>query len=226
MVGLWLSLGLIAAFALAVLAGMSMIKAEVAVSREGGNDEAFIRITVFGGLIKMKLDIPDMLSRGWQYASKFELADPNRGKQPEEKAKQAGMGAGRFGRLRRMMTWADAADFAQWAKASLKRVRCRELSWSTEIGAGDAAETALAAGLVWAAKGTLLGLGLQRFVKLEKLPVLSVKPLYGEMRFSTRFRCIFAIRLGHAIGAGLGLLIRILKAKGGIVSWRSTRFRA
>lgn len=226
MVWLGLSLVLIAAVIMIMLAGM--IKAEVAVSRIGEEDEAQIRLSALGGLIRMKLEIPYVLSYGWHHiAARLELVDLNRDKLLKEKRKLAKIGGlkGRSKRLRKLRKLAAAAHLGQWAKAALKRVHCSDVHWSTEIGTGEAADTAVAAGMIWALKGTLLGYALH-FVKLEQQPVLTVTPLFGSMRFTTRFRCIIRMRLGHAIGAGLCLLVRIMKAKGGFKTWRSTQYKA
>lgn len=214
----WLSLGVIAAAVAAMLA--SMIRAEAVISRKGEDDEAIVRVSALGGLLRLKFEIPEIIAYGWhKMAVRHELVDVNRAKLLRGKLARIGERIGgrsraRFRKLRRL---ADAADLRQWLKATLGRVHCREVRWSTEIGIGDAADTAFAAGLLWAVQSSLLGFALHH-VKLEQMPVMTVTPLYGESRFSTCFRCKIRIRLVYALSAGLQLAIRMMKARGRIRS--------
>lgn len=114
---------------------------------------------------------------------------------------------------------------SRWIKETLKHVRCRELVWHTQLGAGGAVETATIIGLVWSLKGSIVAL-LSNYIKLAVQPRLQIIPHFNESRLDTVFSCIFNIRTGYAIVAGMLLLIRIVRIKGGMKVWRSTLSRA
>lgn len=110
--------------------------------------------------------------------------------------------------------------FSEWADYMLSQWKCTRLRWTTHVGVGDAPETAVAAGIIWSLKTTLLGFAFQR-VKLAARPQLAVVPQYNRAQFSTDALGIMEIPLGKAIAGGLLLLIRILKVKGGLKTWRT-----
>jgi hypothetical protein len=115
--------------------------------------------------------------------------------------------------------------FPVWVKDSLSRVRCTQLRWETRVGIGDAPETAMTTGLLWGVKSSLLGF-LFSSMQIETKPKVLVEPQYNQMQFSTEFACIVKIRVGHAMVAGLLLLFRILRVKGGLRTWQSILFKA
>ncbi len=82
-------------------------------------------------------------------------------------------------------------------------IRCHYLRWETEIGTGDPATTGISFGALWALK-TWVYINLQRNVKLGfGVPNLRVIPYFGEKKLNLDFQCIFGIRAGHIIVAGL-----------------------
>ncbi|MHB1406346.1 MAG: DUF2953 domain-containing protein [Desulfitobacteriaceae bacterium] len=103
----------------------------------------------------------------------------------------------------------------QQAKASFYQgIHCTELEWRFAIGYKDPSQTGLAAGVFWA----LIGYSLARFyrqIKVEvKRPLLEVVPDFQKQGFSCDIHCIFKLRIGHIIFAGLNLartLVRELR---------------
>lgn len=79
-------------------------------------------------------------------------------------------------------------------------VSIKSLKLATELGLGDAAETAVASGLVWSLKGTVLST-LSYYFNVEKArPVLVVIPNYNNPNYlRIDYSCIFEFRLGHII---------------------------
>lgn len=112
-----------------------------------------------------------------------------------------------------------------WLLESMSRLTCTELSWVTRLGLGDAAETAITTGVVWTLKSSILTY-LFHHVKRCANPKVQVYPDYEKTLFSTELSCIAKIRLGHAMIAGLYLIIRILKVKGGVKAWQNILFKA
>lgn len=119
---------------------------------------------------------------------------------------------------------AHTAELVEWTKSVLSRTVCTELSWVTRIGLGDAADTAVTTGVVWGIKTSILGY-LLRFVRLEARPSLNVQPQFNRTMFSTEAVCKFKLKALYAVYAGFRLLVRILRAKGGLRTWRKIWFK-
>lgn len=81
-----------------------------------------------------------------------------------------------------------------------KPVKVRELNLYIEIALEDAAQTAVAAGAVWAAQGLLQARLAQVFNVLHSRRNLMVVPSYSRTNFLlVDYSCIFQFRLGHII---------------------------
>ena len=117
------------------------------------------------------------------------------------------------------------ADIKHWVTKLLRRVRCDVLTWNTHVGFGDVVETGMASGIIWAVKGTVTG-WLSHTIRLEHMPGLEVHTHFNDPQFTTELRCIAKIRFGHAMIAGVILLVRIVKVKGGLKLWQSILFKA
>ncbi|WP_410768318.1 DUF2953 domain-containing protein [Fontibacillus sp. BL9] len=117
------------------------------------------------------------------------------------------------------------AGLKKWANATLRRVSFLSLEWSTNVALTDAAHTATLTGALWGLKTTLIG-WLSYHISLRQRPKLFVVPVFGSPPlFSTELNCIAEIRCGYAIYAGLVLIVRVLKVKGGVKKWLSILFK-
>lgn len=116
-------------------------------------------------------------------------------------------------------------DLIRWSKKVLRHVHCSMLLWETHIGMEDAADTAVASGSMWAFKGTVTG-WLSHLIRLQHRPDIQVHTHFHAPQFTTEFRCIAKIRFGHAMIAGVILLVRMVKVKGGLKLWQNILFKA
>jgi hypothetical protein len=105
----------------------------------------------------------------------------------------------------------------------LKKVRLYEWRWRSAIGTGDAAETGMLSGLGWGIKSNITLL-ISRYLSLRVVPKYDVKPLFQEKRLETELSCMFRIRVGHAILAGLRMLFNLRKRRD--IKWQNTLFKA
>ncbi len=87
----------------------------------------------------------------------------------------------------------------------LRKVRIKKFEWHTRVGIGDAASTAILCGAIWSAKGGILGL-LSNYMRLTVRPVLTVTPNFQQFASQIKLKCIFQIRVGHAIWTGMKLV--------------------
>lgn len=97
----------------------------------------------------------------------------------------------------------DYADFMRWIT---NKTRIERLYWVTCIGLEDAADTAIAVGGCWAIKSYVVTKLWHRHCCTRTRPFVRVTPAYNQEVFHTDFECIFSVRLGHIIGAGIRLL--------------------
>lgn len=81
-------------------------------------------------------------------------------------------------------------------KGSFKR-----FVWRTVLGGSEPALLGPAVGLIWNAKGIILGF-LTNEYKFKKPPRLLVVPCFSGANWETMLDCIFEIKLGHIIVAG------------------------
>ncbi|MEF2964398.1 DUF2953 domain-containing protein [Paenibacillus sp. M1] len=117
------------------------------------------------------------------------------------------------------------AGLKAWLKRTLRRVDFRSLEWSTNVALDDAAHTATLAGALWAVKTTLVG-WLSYHISLLQRPKLFVVPVFGSPpSFATELTCVAEMRLVHALYAGLVLVTRVLRIKGGVRKWLDIVFK-
>lgn len=93
-----------------------------------------------------------------------------------------------------------------------KKLIISNISWSTEFGASDAAETAIIIGVIWTIKSGLISLLCNKYNLLDIF--VNVVPNYNIKIFKTSIDCIFSIKLGNIINAGLKTLL--VKIKDGV----------
>jgi len=97
----------------------------------------------------------------------------------------------------------DYADFMRWVT---NKIQIEHLYWVSRIGLEDAAETAILVGGCWTIKSYIAAALWHRHRCTRARPFIRVYPVYNQKVFCTDFECIFSIRLGHIIGAGIRLM--------------------
>lgn len=90
-----------------------------------------------------------------------------------------------------------------------RKLVLNNISWYTEIGTNDAAETAIITGLIWAIKASIIVL-ISKGYNLSDV-YISVVPNYNIDNFETSIDCIFSIKLGYIINAGIKTLLVQIK---------------
>lgn len=128
-----------------------------------------------------------------------------------------------YRRIQLLLSFTDSLK--QWGARTLSHLHLTNLKWSTHVGVGEAPETAIAAGMVWSVKSTLIGYFFNRLHPSSSLPELNVVPQYNQVHFSTHFYINANIRLGHALTDAFVLLVRIMRAKQGLKMWRHVLFK-
>jgi hypothetical protein len=226
---IWLGLVLFLV-AVVVWISLSHLRVHLFFSRVKDNDHFFAEFKVLGGLITRRLEVPfveyrgifggilvKMVNKGAMGAQRDHLKDVQKQQYTPE-------------RISDMYRWGKrllkhVKEFTEWLRHMLTHVKCSEFRWDTRLGIGDAAETALATGMLWAVKSTLFGYIFQ-YVHLETKPKLSIQPRYNHPEFSTEFSCHANIRIGFLFYSMLVLVWRIMKSKDGFKTWLTIFRRA
>lgn len=224
---MWIWIGLVIAFiVLAISACVSDIEIHFHFNKIQKDDNIAVKIRMLYGLIKLRYDIRQIKYKGLDlgfFLKKSRKDNVLVGHESQDKLQIDWDKVQTFLENAQILL-RHTEDLTRWIKNTLIRFRCNYLVWSTQIGFNDAADTAVASGFIWSGKGLLVG-GLSHLIKLQKMPELSVQPHFNSPQFSTELRCIAKIRFGYAIFAGVILLVRVVKVKGGLKSWQSTLFK-
>lgn len=185
----------IAGLLLLIIFGRLSLK--LAYEREGADDHLFFEATAFWGLYRYRLQVPAVAIE--------HAGEGNVGLHWREirGARAGGQEEGQFTRLTTVYyllcrCW---RFFVRYRRALLylwDRLRVTRLEWRTVIGTGDPATTGVAAGVLWGAKGYLVG----RFSRRLKSPAaILVAPAYFTPAFKISFNMTAYLKLWHLIGA-------------------------
>lgn len=222
MIWAWLIAGILVAGMLLFV--FSDIKLRVRFSRVGGDDQITVDVKALYGLLRPRYSVP-MLN--WN-ENGLQVKTESAGATNRQKTNNQKLTITRdwveafFDRARAMLAY--TVKLTEWGKNVMARVRCTEVRWDTQVGLGDAADTAITTGIVWGLKTSLLGY-LFRHVRLKTKPLLHVQPQFNRMQFETKAVFQFKIKTVFAVYAGFLLVHRILRVKGGFRYWRKLLFK-
>lgn len=208
----WLWAAAVAAAAIAALLA-SRVRIKLFFSRVGNDDHLLVEFRALYGIVRYKYDVPLIRFHGLihLFDVKTERVDRKKNVLMDEKDSDISIeNIQDFYRQAKLFT-KRIEDFSGWMKWTFAKVRCTQLQWATYVGIGDAAETAIATGIIWGLKTSLLGF-IFRYLKLDARPELLVQPQYNRKQFSVKLRCMVHIRFGLVLLAGMLLAVRFLRA--------------
>jgi hypothetical protein len=216
----WVWIVLVGMFVMFVVALLSRVRAHIVYTREAQDDQFYIQIRALFGAIRYRHSLPTINFEGIKQGVSLSKEKITNIPTPDTKDQITLDGKDivhRHKKFKELLS--HVLGFHHWLVSTLKRTHCSQISWITNVGLDDAPETAITTGVIWGLKTSILGV-LFNHIKLEAQPHLAVVPHYDHPQFKTHFDCIMMIRLGHAMLAGLHLLVRIYKVKGGIRTWQ------
>lgn len=222
----WIVAGSLFFLIIAIVVWFSPIIIVGSYRRHENKDEAFIKISGLYGLAHYRLSIPEMRVKGLKlFVKKMSTVKQpmSTNKNRSDEAISPNDIANYLDMAKRMMH--ATQDLTQWMKRAIRRLELKDWRWHTSVGTGDAMWTAMITGGFWTVKTTLVGF-LSQYMRFKALPTMKVDPVYSHPSFSTEWSCIAEIRFGNAIVAGLVLIVRMLKEKGGVKAWQSILFKA
>ncbi|MEK4028468.1 DUF2953 domain-containing protein [Pseudobacillus sp. FSL P4-0506] len=89
-------------------------------------------------------------------------------------------------------------------RSFLNKIEIHTFLWRTAIGMKDAAWTGVAAGSLWAIKGSVLS-AAHRMMNMTAIPEIEVTPVFGQSIWKVECSCMISFRAGHAITAVIQL---------------------
>ncbi|OAB44233.1 DUF2953 domain-containing protein [Paenibacillus glacialis] len=227
---MWISIIIVFVLVLLIITVLlSKINMDIRLSKQGKNEEVVFNVTMLYGLIRYHYELPMLKFENMKKGLIVKV----------EKKKNVGMGASRTDdsetqvNKRKIDFWireiheilAATESFKIWMKRTLSRLSIVKFMWSTHFSVGDAASTATATGLVWSAKAFIVG-WLSHQVQMKTYPQLFVVPVFEDRpQFTSEISCNAQISFGYALYAGLVLMIRVLKVKGGVKKWKNILFK-
>lgn len=206
---------------------LSVVRFELWIKKHGKDDEIVLNIRLLYGLIRLHYELPILKFENLKKGILIKVEKKKNILKKENGTKKTRVDKRKIDHWHReLIKLLEATDsFLVWMKKTLLHLSILKLDWSTNISAGDAAYTAIATGMVWSIKGSMIG-WLSYHVGMRTPPRLFVVPVYDDKpQFSTEISCIAQISCGYAIYAGLVLMVRVLKVKGGVKKWKSIRFK-
>ncbi|MGG0173021.1 DUF2953 domain-containing protein [Paenibacillus dokdonensis] len=218
----WITLAVIAVILILIAAAaMSNIICTIRFSKEGHDDKAIVDIHMLYGMVRFHYEMPKLVFENMKKGFLLKL----------EKSSNLNRNSGSttHTRINKKKTdlWAheirillrSTASLKKWLQRTFSHVRVHELNWSTNFSTGEAEWTAIATGVLWSIKTTLIG-WLSFQVRMKSSPRIYVIPVFkDEMLFSTEFYCVCRLSFGYAMYAAIILLSRILKVEGGLKKW-------
>ncbi|MDR7077791.1 hypothetical protein J2Y03_002817 [Neobacillus niacini] len=204
----WLYIALIAIIFLFLLIIFSKLTIHLNYFHHNDNDDLKVEFRIWFGLIKYKINIPlvkiDDNSPSVVVKGNSGMGNPSENDSPTK-----------VDQIKKddIMTYLrNTKEILQHVinmnvilRKFIKRIVIKHFEWHSLVGLGDAAHTGILTGALWTIKGSFIGM-LSHFLRLKKMPVLSVTPHFQLAIIQTRITCIFQFRIGYAILAGLKLI--------------------
>jgi hypothetical protein len=172
------------------------------------NDHFTIKFRAWFGLIKYKVEVPmvkvDDDGPNLVFEEKTEKGKEGKGKEKDKLKKETPEEIlTSIKDFRELLE--HVAGLHRIVRHFLSKIKVYDVQWQTVFGTGDAASTGTMTGLIWGAKGSMIGV-VSGYMKLQSMPQLAVIPSFQKAIIQTDFSCIITFRVGHAILAGFKLI--------------------
>lgn len=204
---------------LALLAMLSRIRIRVRYSRSGRLDQLIIVVQALYGLFHYRMVLPSIVIRGLSLVYREKKSGGLTGKGKSNKKRVIGLRTIRryWAAYRTLLS--STAQFKLWARQSLKKVECTRWRLDFTVGTGDAAQTAVLTGLLWAVAGCASGIAGQT-VKLATKPQSRIEPNYAGIEFTVVWEADFQIRVYTVCNSILKLGRRTIRFGKALHAWR------
>ncbi len=217
----WLWCAALAIAFLLILAMASRIRIRVRYSRSGQLDQLIVIVQALYGLFHYQLVLPSIMIRGLNviYGEKSKGGIGTPGEQQKKRIFRVRT----FKRYKRSYRTIQLSTrkFSRWLRSTMKKVECTRWRFDFRVGTGDAAQTAVLTGLLWAVAGCASGAAGQ-FLKLSTMPQNRIEPNYSEPEFSAVWEADFQIRAFVVLWSMVKLGTRTVNLTKALRAWRTT----
>ncbi|MBU5352454.1 DUF2953 domain-containing protein [Paenibacillus barcinonensis] len=218
----WIWLGGIGLFIALLIAAVliSNVYVHVVFRKHKSDDYANINIRLLYGIVRMNYEIPSIVFRNMKEGFLLKT------EQSMNHSRGEVLGSQQVNK-RKVKNWAKDVKvmlrateaLKLWVKQTLQHVYITNLFWSTAVGVGDAAYTAMLSGWLWSVKSMIVGF-LTYQMRFRTVPDLEVLPVWSEeMEFRTELDFKLRMRVASLLSAGLRLMTRVLQVEGGWRMW-------
>ncbi|PYE51678.1 DUF2953 domain-containing protein [Paenibacillus barcinonensis] len=218
----WIWLGGIGLFIALLIAAVliSNVHVHVVFRKHKSDDYANINIRLLYGIVRFNYEIPSIVFRNMKEGFLLKT------EQSMNHSRGEVLGSQQVNK-RKVKNWAKDVKvmlrateaLKLWVKQTLQRVHITRLLWSTTIGTGDAAYTAMLTGMLWSVKSMMIGF-LTYQMRFRTAPVLEVNPFWAdEPEFRTELELKLRMRMLAILTAGMRLMTRVLQVEGGWRMW-------
>lgn len=214
---MWWLLVLVILLILCCLLLMMPVKVNFWYQRHGSDDLCQVKISSFGGLIKVNIAIPIVEQRFnwlWPYF-RFVFRSRAWGVQLKEvtylKPPEWSWDGIRLWLIKLHSVLSAVKPSMSYV---LSKGKIQQLSLQTKLGTEDAAATGILTGLVWGLNSTFFAWLTHRVGKVEASPSISVVPVFNAPTFAFDIHCIFEVGAGHIIIAGVTAIRNMWRQRG------------
>lgn len=204
----WLAIALIIFILFILLIIFSKLTIYLNYFHHNENDELKIQFRIWFGLIRYTINVPlvkiDENSPSIVMKGNTKMGDSSEKQSPTKEAQITKDGIiSQFTNVKEIFQHVVNVNII--VKKFMKKIVIKHFEWHSLVGVGDAAHTGVITGALWAIKGSIMGM-LSHFLRLKKMPELSITPHFQLAIIQTHISCIFQFRIGYAILAGLKLI--------------------
>ncbi|AIQ48226.1 hypothetical protein R70723_21645 [Paenibacillus sp. FSL R7-0273] len=218
---LWLAVPLALLLLVIVLVLSSSIHFHFRLCRIGKDDRIEFDIKALFGLVKFHYELPKLIYEGIARGVKIKLEESGIApvRQDADSVEQIDDETLRDWKRKLKEALQATMDLKSWIKSLMSHVIITRFDWSTDFSLGDAAYTATATGALSGLKWGMVG-WISRYVRLQRSPRMFVVPVFrDELCFSTEAVCTGKLPVSSVFFAGIQLLWRVIRVKGGLSRW-------
>lgn len=197
------------------------VRLQLTYERVSENDRLFIVVTIWY-VIMFKKELPIINVKGTVTGPEIVAKVENEGTSHAENAKSLETPEVRkkLEQIRQLLE--KVHDLREILKDFLRHVHCEQLEWKSSIGVGEAAGTGALTGIVYGVKSMIVSM-VSHYISLRSIPRITVNPEWNTSVIHTQFYCILRLRVGHAMVAGIRVILKW--TKGSVIKWQTTPSR-
>lgn len=169
--------------------------------KKGIDEELNVRFNILWNLIKLKKDLPYIISKIKKiipyFTPRAELEESDTGKVKKEKKFTL--------TSKELLKYiVKIAKVFRRANYVIRSIRCKNFSIKAELAGEDAATIGIITGILWAMYGLIIIPVMSKIYFANTQPEISIIPKFNHEKFFTiELDCIFTLKIGHIIIIGL-----------------------